>query len=100
MNYSLNTKNMTLGNIIELARMKRRLTIKEAAKELGFSFQAIWQIENNYQPAAKNTLKVLADFYGLDILLLAELNFLNTSAYRKQQELLRELKYEKSTKAS
>ena len=59
----------TFGRAAKNARLDRKLTLKQAAKELGMSFGNLGDIENGHRKPPKQSEKIskMEELYGLEI---------------------------------
>lgn len=58
---------MKLSLLLKNLRLARGLTPTEAYRAIGINRMLLWRLENTDQRPKVNTLKKLADFYGLTI---------------------------------
>ncbi len=75
-------KALTLGKLVRQARELKKLNKAQVSREIKLSPQLQCNIENDYT-ISNETLEILASYYKLDKKLLAELNFMNTVAYKQ-----------------
>lgn len=63
-------KERKLGDLIKNARIKKDLSLRKAAGEMGFSAMYLSQIESGRNIPSDEILHKLADFYGFDFFTL------------------------------
>ncbi len=58
---------MSIGEKLREARKSKHLTLREVGEKLDISFSNLAEIERGEHSCSADTLKILADFYGLSV---------------------------------